>query len=62
MQWHLLHYWRYYTYHLGFTGNINWIIEGTDFTSKLINASPGVLLMVIGALIIIFKRLKIRSK
>jgi len=23
---------------LGFTGNINWIIEGTDFTSKLINA------------------------
>lgn len=38
------------------------IIEGTDFTSKLINASPGVLLMVIGALIIIFKRLKIRSK
>lgn len=47
---------------LGFTGNINWIIEGTDFTSKLINASPGVLLMVIGALIIIFKRLKIRSK
>ena len=23
---------------LGFTGNINWIIEGTDFTSKSINA------------------------
>ena len=47
---------------LGFAGSIDWIIEGTDFTSKLMNASPGVLLMIIGFLIIILKRMAIRSK
>lgn len=47
---------------LGFTGSIEWIVETSSFTSKLINASPGIMLMIIGFWLTLKSRLKIKTK
>lgn len=47
---------------LGFTGSIEWIVEASGFTSKLINASPGIVLMIIGFWLTLKSRLKIKAK
>ncbi|MCM1352383.1 MAG: hypothetical protein NC250_06595 [Alistipes senegalensis] len=47
---------------LGFTGSIEWIVEASGFTSRLINASPGIVLMIIGFWLTLKSRLKIRAK
>ena len=47
---------------LGFTGSIEWIVEAPGFTSKLINASPGIVLMIIGFWLTLKSRLKIKAK
>jgi hypothetical protein len=46
---------------LGFTDSIEWFVEVAGITSRLVNASPGILLMIIGLIIILKKRLKIKS-
>lgn len=45
---------------LGFSGHITWIVEMSGFTSKLINATPGILLMVLGTLIILSKKYNVK--
>lgn len=47
---------------LGFTGSIEWIVEASGFTSRLINASPGIVLMIIGFWLTLKSRLKIKAK
>ena len=47
---------------LGFTGSIEWIVELSGFTSRLINASPGVVLMILGLFLTLKSRLKIKAK
>ncbi|WP_285815521.1 hypothetical protein [Phocaeicola sartorii] len=47
---------------LGFTGSIEWIIEVSGFTSRLINASPGIVLMILGLFLTLKSRLKIKAK
>lgn len=47
---------------LGFTGSIEWIVELSGFTSRLINASPGIVLMILGLVLILRSRLKIKAK
>jgi hypothetical protein len=37
---------------LGLTGNIEWIVEASNFKSRLTNASPGALFAVMGMVII----------
>lgn len=44
---------------LGFNGNISWIVEVSGFTSKLTNATPGIILMIIGLLIILNKKFEV---
>ena len=45
---------------LGFSGNITWIVEVSGFTSRLANASPGIILIIIGALLICSKKYEVR--
>ena len=47
---------------LGFTGSIEWIVEGAGFMSRLTNASPGIVLMIIGGFLTYKSRLKIDSQ
>lgn len=47
---------------LGFTGSIEWIVEASGFTSRLINASPGIVLMIIGFWLTLKSRLNIKAK
>ncbi|WP_300702119.1 hypothetical protein [Bacteroides sp.] len=47
---------------LGFTGSIEWIVESAGFTSKLINASPGIVLMIIGFWLTLKSRIDIKAK
>ncbi len=37
---------------LGLTGSIEWVFEGSDFTSRLSNASPGVVFALMGMLVL----------
>lgn len=45
---------------LGFSGNITWIVEVSGFTSRLANASPGIIFIIIGALLICSKKYEVR--
>jgi len=45
---------------LGLNGNIEWIIEASDFQSRLLNASPGLVLALAGALLIWRSRMNIK--
>ena len=47
---------------LGFTGSIEWIVEASGSTSRLINASPGIVLMIIGFWLTLKSRLNIKAK
>ena len=47
---------------LGFSGDIEWIVEVSGFTSRLINASPGIVLIILGAILIIKSRLDIKTR
>ena len=47
---------------LGFTGSIEWIVEASGFTSRLINASPGIVLIIIGFWLTLKSRLNIKAK
>lgn len=47
---------------LGFTGSIEWIVEASGFTSRLVNASPGIVLMIIGFWLTLKSRLNIKAK
>lgn len=46
---------------MGFTGNIEWFVEAVGFTSRLTNASPGILLVIVGCFIVIKSRMKVKS-
>jgi hypothetical protein len=37
---------------LGFTGSIEWIVKGANFSSKITNAGPGVFFALLGAIIL----------
>lgn len=45
---------------LGITGSIDWIVEIDGITSKLINASPGLIMVIVGAFIVLKSRMKIK--
>lgn len=45
---------------LGLNGNIDWIVEATDFQSKMINASPGLVLAIAGGLLVWRSRMNIK--
>ena len=47
---------------LGFTGSIEWIVEASGFTSRLVNASPGIVLMIIGFWLTLKSRVNIKAK
>ena len=47
---------------LGFSGSIEWIVEASGFTSRLINASPGIVLIIFGFWLTLKSRLKIKAK
>jgi hypothetical protein len=46
---------------LGVTGTINFVVSGGKLEAKLINAAPGVVIALFGAVIIIFYKPKISS-
>lgn len=45
---------------LGLNGNIEWIIQASDFQSRLLNSSPGLVLALAGALLIWRSRMNIK--
>lgn len=45
---------------LGFTGNIELFVLSTNFETKLANAGPGVVLIIIGGIIILRKKYKVK--
>ena len=45
---------------LGLNGNIEWIVEATDFHSRMINASPGLVLAIVGGLLVWRSRMNIK--
>ena len=47
---------------LGVTGSIEWIVEVSGFTSRIMNASPGIILMIIGLILTLKSKMKIRAK
>jgi len=47
---------------LGFSGGIEWFVEAADFTSRLTNASPGIVLMAVGFWLTLKSRLKVKVK
>lgn len=47
---------------LGFTGSTEWFIEVSGFTSRLINASQGIVLMIIGFWLTLKSRIKINAR
>ena len=47
---------------LGLTGSIEWIVEVSGFTSRIINASPGIVIMIIGLILTLKSRLKIKVR
>lgn len=38
----------------GFNGKIDWIVKTDNFRSRLINAAPGIILMLIGLFVLLF--------
>lgn len=45
---------------LGLNGNIEWIIQASDFQSRLLNSSPGLVLALAGALLIWRSRMNVK--
>ncbi len=45
---------------LGLNGNIEWIVEATDFHSRMINASPGLVLAIVGGFLVWRSRMNIK--
>ena len=45
---------------LGLNGNVEWIVEATDFQSRMINASPGLILAIAGGLLVWRSRMNIK--
>ena len=45
---------------LGLNGNIEWIVEATDFHSRMINASPGLVLAIAGGFLVWRSRMNIK--
>lgn len=37
---------------LGLSGNIEWVMESAGFSSRLVNASPGILMIIVGAFLV----------
>lgn len=37
---------------LGLSGNIEWVMESASFSSRLVNASPGILMIIVGAFLV----------
>ena len=48
----------YFVYE-GFTGDIQLIVEGSSLSMKLLNASPGIILVALGVIILWKKRYKV---
>ena len=49
-----------YFIYVGFTGDIQLIVEGSTLSMKLINASPGIILVALGVIILWKKRFKVK--
>lgn len=37
---------------LGLSGNIDWVIESVGFSSRIVNASPGLVMILVGAFLV----------
>ena len=46
---------------LGVSGSVEWFLKAQSITAKLVNASPGVVLTIVGLIIVLRNRLKIKS-
>lgn len=51
-----------YFVYAGLTGDIQLIVEGTTISMKLINASPGIVLIALGAFLLWKKSYKVKIK
>lgn len=47
--------------YLGFKGSIQWSFSAFGLSSKLIDASPGIFLMVVGIILIALNRFSVRA-
>lgn len=47
---------------LGLTGNVELVMEAIDMKARLVNASPGLVMALIGAYVVIKSRMNIKSK
>lgn len=45
---------------LGLNGNIEWVVESTNFQSRLLNAGPGLVLSIVGALLVWRSRMNVK--
>lgn len=47
---------------LGLSGNVEWIVQAADFQSRLINASPGLVLTFAGSLLVWKSRMDVTAR
>ncbi len=47
---------------LGLSGNVEWIVEAASVQSKLVNASPGLVMILVGALLVWKSRMDVKVK
>lgn len=47
---------------LGLMGNVELVMEAIDMKARLVNASPGLVMVLIGAYVVIKSRMNIKSK
>ena len=47
---------------LGLSGQVELIMEGVSFSTRLVNASPGLVMVLVGAYVILKSRLNIRAR
>lgn len=46
---------------LGFSGDIEWVMEAAGFTSRLANASPGIVMIIAGAFLVSRGRINVKA-
>ena len=47
---------------LGLSGNIEWVMEAAGFTSRLVNASPGIIMIVAGTYLVSKGKIDVNAK
>lgn len=47
---------------LGFSGDIEWVMEAAGFTSRLVNASPGIVMIIAGTYLVSKGKIDVKAK